>query len=344
MTYLDRLLIRLGRNLQYRSFRSKARRLVLLVTILLLLSVALMVAAQRGRTLYELLTVTSLDLKVAGTIIVTALTVLAVTERFFRYIDSGDSSRKPAGTSLHHEELSGRDTNLSHALKAASNGTLDMSLLATQVKEFVINDATNEVLAELQILLAKSHEDKILSNALGAPQKRLEQEIAELRRRSNVNLFIGIFLGLSGLAILGWVTFQESLSAGGTTFEFVRARAPRMSLALLVEFLAYFFLRLYKASAVEVRYYHNELTNHESRIAAVELARLSGEKDSWQHLANALLETERNFVLTKEQTTAEIEGRRLEVESGAAINRALTDVVKALAQRTDYKRQAVIDE
>lgn len=263
-----------------------------------------------------------------------ALIVGAVTAPFlfFRYLDTAGDKGKTSMLGYRLQELEARlearDANISKMLKSATGDTVDLAALSKQLKDSIIEQGASEVLEEVRARVAKDYEQTVLAEILEAPQKRLEQEIAELRRRSNVNLFIGIVLGLAGLAILGWVAFRDSSTSVVSNVDFLRAHVPRISLGILVEFLAYFFLRLYKAAAAEVRYYHNELTNHESRMTAVELTWMRGDQAAITGLITSMLAIERNFILTKEQTTSDLEARKLEVQANEAVIRSLTDVIK----------------
>ena len=90
---------------------------------------------------------------------------------------------------------------------------------------------------------------------------------------------------------------------------------PRISIVFLVELFAYFFLNLYKSSLAEIKYYQNEMTNIEAQYTALLVAL---EKDDDQLKADILIQmakTERNFVLSKGQTTVDLQQRTVDNET-----------------------------
>lgn len=84
---------------------------------------------------------------------------------------------------------------------------------------------------------------------------------------------------------------------------------------VFIEVFAYFFLRLYKSSLSEIKYFQNEMTNTEAKLAALKCSLAPVESEAMSHEIKALSETERNAVLEKGQTTAEIEKAKIELQN-----------------------------
>lgn len=143
---------------------------------------------------------------------------------------------------------------------------------------------------------------------------RLEAEIAEVRRRGGINLAMGMSITLLGLGILGYAvyaapTLQASPAELATYF------LPRVSLALVTEMFAYFFLRLYKISMTETKFFQNELTGAEARAMSILLVSKQDSPDLIASIATSFAGLDRNHVLEKGQTTVEIEQARIESDS-----------------------------
>lgn len=85
--------------------------------------------------------------------------------------------------------------------------------------------------------------------------------------------------------------------------ETIGARVP---LAILIQAFAFFFLRLYRSSHDGIRYYQNELTNVESRLAAARAAAIMGETTVLNTILMQLAQTERNFKLQKGESTIDL--------------------------------------
>jgi len=155
---------------------------------------------------------------------------------------------------------------------------------------------------------------------------RLQKEIANLRRRGNFNLGLGLAMALVALGLLGWFVFlvaaeskQRSAPVPSVDWkEFISVQGMRYSLVVLAGGFSFFFLRLYSSSLDNIRYYQNELTNLELRMTALDIA-LVKEADVTEKILEALTATERNFVLKQGETTIDLERARHELASAKDI-------------------------
>ena len=83
---------------------------------------------------------------------------------------------------------------------------------------------------------------------------------------------------------------------------------------VFVELLAYFFLKLYKSTLTSIQYYHNELTNIETRkIAAIVAIKHCKEDKIWQTV-ECLLKVDRNVLLKGKETTIQMEMLKMQNE------------------------------
>jgi hypothetical protein len=96
---------------------------------------------------------------------------------------------------------------------------------------------------------------------------------------------------------------------------------------VLIEIFALFFLNLYRTSLSDIKYFQNETTNVEYRILALELAILTQDIEALSVLVKSRADTERNFILSKGQTTVELERQKVEATS---FKEAVAEVVKIL--------------
>jgi hypothetical protein len=206
----------------------------------------------------------------------------------------------------------------------------------TQLFEKILTNAgpaaMREIFAKETLELRKTIEestqiDKVKAASQGMVN-RLRREISDLRLRANINLLIGMAITAGGIFLL-WTTVSivdssellKHLASDGdeSNSKFLKNLVlpliPRTMLVIFVEIFAYFFLQLYKSGLGEIKYFQNELTNIESRVLAVEFAVLSNRNDDLKSVFDSLALTERNFVLTKEQTTVELERAKAEQKS-----------------------------
>jgi hypothetical protein len=147
------------------------------------------------------------------------------------------------------------------------------------------------------------------SQQLVIATQRLSHEISALGRRGNVNLLIGILTTMTGVAVLAFVVFGEPDVDPGQTWRYVMHFVLRLSIALFIETFAYFFLRMYRNNLDDIKYYQNEITNLESKWA-LRAANQAADKAMLKNVIDALVKTERNFVLKKGESTYMLERDR----------------------------------
>jgi len=100
----------------------------------------------------------------------------------------------------------------------------------------------------------------------GPIKERLEEEIVNLTRRANLNVVIGILVTLvAGIGLVAAVFYHpldlETASAHGDSWRVIAHYVPRLSLIIFAEVFAYFFLKLYRTSLADIKYFQNEISN-----------------------------------------------------------------------------------
>lgn len=148
----------------------------------------------------------------------------------------------------------------------------DRAKLLQELSESIKDQAAQDVMSRLQASVEKNSKD-VAELTLVARQSeqtidRLRQELFSLSKRGNLNLSIGIVTTLTGLLLLGMFVLREPQTATDAT-SFLIGFVPRISLVVLIEVFAYFFLRLYKATLTEIKYFQNEVTSMESKFLAL---------------------------------------------------------------------------
>ena len=176
---------------------------------------------------------------------------------------------------------------------------------------------TSESRSNVMRRMRRLHEDTL---------RRLRRELSAIRRRSTLNLVVGIWFAIVGIAFLIYVTFS-SLTDGELS---ITGLVQRISIVVVVELFAYFFLRLYGTTVADTRFFQNELTNVEQKFIALEIAAHSDDRGAITRVISTLTQTERNFILEKGQTTVSLERSRDEKDTVASMARAL---VKAVSSR-----------
>ena len=105
---------------------------------------------------------------------------------------------------------------------------------------------------------------------------RLREELGAVTRRANLNLVIGT---VTTIVAVGFLLYLLSPSVSAPSWAtLVSFYVPRLTTVILIEVFAFFFLRLYKASLDQARYYQNEITSISLHWNAFELAISPAEK------------------------------------------------------------------
>lgn len=185
-----------------------------------------------------------------------------------------------------------------------------------QLNENISTELTKEKRNRLENLLKEFNSIK----------SRLNTEIEKLSRRANVNLVIGSLTTIVALITLGYIVFQSTQPFKGYV-DMLYHYIPRLSLIIFVEVFAYFFLKLYKSNLNDMKYYQNELTTVELKLASITTAIHFGKDTDISLITSEFSKTERNFILKKDETTVEIEKTKLDKGDLKDILKFTTDIV-----------------
>jgi hypothetical protein len=200
--------------------------------------------------------------------------------------------------------------------------------LAERIKE----ESASSILEEIQEKISKEGQNRtrieVIENQFSQTIDRLKKELFSLSKRGNLNLSIGIVTTIAGLALLGMFVLGESpAGTAASTEQFVIDFIPRISLVVLIEVFAYFFLRLYKANLSEIKYFQNEITTIESKYLALKVAVNLDEPDQLKIVIDRLSNTERNFILDKGQSTVDLERARIEQQTSTDVLGKITTLL-----------------
>lgn len=198
--------------------------------------------------------------------------------------------------------------------------------LVAMLTERVRTEAAEALLPHLQARLEHKFRSLTLERKFGQMTGRLQRETVDLARRGNLNLGLGMLTTMMGLSVLGWAVFQTPATSDPKTL--IAYFLPRLSLVILIEVFAYFFLRLYKESLSGIKYFQNELTNVESRQIALDAALQSSSPELQSYIVQALSNTERNIILNKDQTTVELEREKMNRDMSIGFAEQLRKILK----------------
>jgi len=158
-----------------------------------------------------------------------------------------------------------------------------LSQIQKKLESNTLKEYTNQLTSQIEEKLTTISYDKIFEKT----SLRLENEIQNQTRKGTVNLLIGITI----TAVGAWILFDTVINAPNvtSTLELVSYFIPKVSLVILIEIFAYFFLKLYKHSLIEIKYFQNELTNIENKYLGIKLIK---DEKSLNEAVSKLLSTE----------------------------------------------------
>lgn len=131
-----------------------------------------------------------------------------------------------------------------------------------------------------------------------ASRNRLLAEVDRLRARSTANLAFGVVLSLTAVGLFFFIIFYlDDAEENASLSNYVKDFIPKFTLAVMVQIIASFFLKMHVSCETEIKWTSNELTNLECRFTAMALS----EAGMSETLVNELSKSERNFILGKDQ-------------------------------------------
>lgn len=172
--------------------------------------------------------------------------------------------------------------------------TESQSALASFIESEVFNKTSES-------RFRKTERDRITSDIdqiIGTYQT----EMASWRKNANVNLLIGLACAIVGIGVM-WqtlVTLNFNIDAGAPwkisdLYHFL----ARFGLVIIIESVAFFFLKLYREDRNMIRYLRNEITNLESKCLSLKAALSFGSTADITKVLQSLSATERNFLVKK---------------------------------------------
>jgi uncharacterized membrane protein len=206
-------------------------------------------------------------------------------------------------------KISGRDDRLfipKERIERTLEGTADSEHLHDMIEE--LRDQLT-VLKDRPAGLDVSSPEKLFQ----AGRQRLLDEAVRIDSISRRNLIIGILFSIIALAVLAWpliaAAFQQPVASQDFNI-FVWASQyylPRFAVGLLLQFVGFFFLRLYVANELDLKHNKNEITNLEMKMMGVQLAQAFGDAPSKKEILKSLAATERNFLIKKNEKSISTE-------------------------------------
>ncbi|HEV2510158.1 hypothetical protein [Bosea sp. (in: a-proteobacteria)] len=174
--------------------------------------------------------------------------------------------------------------------------------------------------------------------------ERSRGEMVSAQKRPNALLFAGFFIAIFGLGVFIYTlpgVAQEVPASDAdvaryfwsTGLQFV----PRLLMLLFIQVLAGFFLRQYRSSMEDYRYFESILRAREDKYISYSILKENSDRKMMIKLVENLIDAKDSGILTKGQTTAALESLRSETNDLRGLADQLTSLVSQ-TKGSDTKR------
>jgi len=222
-------------------------------------------------------------------------------------------------------ELSSKSGAINSAITTEQKDEL-VHMLKMEILNRSTDEAYKETIRKIEKEINTSKNINEIESVFLRTLDRLYSEIKALGWRGNLNLSLGILTTIIGLGILGYFVVEIG-TIPEDKMAFIAQFIPRLSLVVLIEIFAYFFLKLYKSTLQEIKYFQNEMTNIEAKLAAIKCSMSTSDVATISQVVKLLSSTERNSILEKGQTTAEIERSKIEQQNISTISERVSRII-----------------
>lgn len=243
-------------------------------------------------------------------------------EELRHYQEKGSYETRELVERLRHQLEQQKELHLDEKQRSELFNSLKQSF-AENINEDFFKQLSENV--SIEITKEKRGRLDFLLKDFSAIKIRIGSEIEKLNRKANVNLVIGSLTTIVALIALSFLVFQTNSVFNGYS-DLLYHYIPRLSLIIFIEVFAFFFLKLYKLNLNDMKYFQNELTTVELKLASITTAINFGKDIDISAITLGLSKTERNFILKKGETTVDLEKSRIDKTDMKEILKSITDI------------------
>jgi hypothetical protein len=164
----------------------------------------------------------------------------------------------------------------------------------SELRELLVSQINNVISGDLIRTIRERYGIDRMESSFADSKSRISGVIQSLRLRNMTVFLTGFLFAFCGIGSL--VFFVMKIQMQQTSGERLVFFAPHIVIVLILEVLAYFCMNLHRRGLSDLRYYQNELTNIESREAALHAALLNGNESQVGGLISSLFATDRNAI------------------------------------------------
>jgi hypothetical protein len=260
--------------------------------------------------------------------------IMTVSAGFFliRYLQTNSTVKDDDFKDIYLNELSELKYNIEILKNKNGNGNETILNINEIIEEAIKNKFSDKYIedrieANYKDQSVKNRKINNLISYIENKSNRLDDEILRLRKSGNLNLVIGsltTFLAILGLVyevFFNEIDFKNNI-------QLLSHYIPRLSLLIFIEFFAFFFLKLYKSNLFEIKYFNNEKTNIDFKIFSLKTAIHFEDKEMINTCINNFIDTERNFIIKKDESTIDLEKHKYDNISNSDLKDLILGIIK----------------
>lgn len=269
---------------------------------------------------------------------IVTVTVIFVATRLFKFLNNDVTERKSDSTLtyLQRQEILESQRNIETIIKESLHKNPEILKVEELLYNKVVSNLESSLITKLDERFQNNIRAEFIINSiiteLTPLTKNIEKYIDRIQRNSIVNLFIGIIGTIAAITILAFAILTNKQF--GNLQDFFIHFLPRFTFVVFIQLFAFFFLKLYKNNLEDAKYFQNELTNLTAKSSSIKISYLLGNEDKVAEIIKELATTERNFKLTKDETTIGLEKAKLDSE----FDKSLIDQFKDILNKYESKR------
>ncbi|MBO0947267.1 hypothetical protein [Fibrella forsythiae] len=202
-----------------------------------------------------------------------------------------------------------------------------------------IDTSVNQLISNKQAITI----DDILSDCRES-RDRLIKEVDNLKSRGVINLGIGSALTVVGIGILLFSLLTKNndgtIKPELKVIDLMNFYLSRITTVIFVEIFSFFFLRLYRNSLSDIKYYQNELTTLEAKFLSLKSALYINQPEVKVYVIHEILKTERNILINSDQTNLINSLLKSENERDRSFTDSFKGVLESLSNFIDKKEKS----
>jgi hypothetical protein len=225
------------------------------------------------------------------------------------------------------EELNALKDQLTRAAVGGGGSEADREALVEALRAELPKSVSDDLERRFAANAVEQFHIAYIRRSLEGSALRLRAEIAALSRRGNLNLVIGTLTTAMAVSLLAYMVLNAEVKFTDLS-SLLSHYIPRVTTVAFIEVFSFFFLKLYRSSLADIRFYQNELTNLSLHGVALETALLSKEPGAYSVVAEYLLKVDRNASMPTNDGKSR--GAKEVADSLAATSKSLAEIAQKL--------------